>query len=137
MKKILIAVDGSEYSKKAFEAALKEAKELNNKITILNVVSSYGYAGKNIEKALEGEIDSTEKLTQELKERAEEKGVEAESKVITESSVVNGIVKYADENDFDLIVIGSRGKTDLETIQLGSVSEGVVKRAQTPVLIYR
>ncbi len=137
MKKILVAVDGSVYSKNAFENALEEAKTLDSKITILNVVPTYGYAGEFLEGALEEEINSAEKLTKELKEKADEEGVEAEAEVITETNTVNGIVKHAKENDFDLIVMGSRGKTDLETIHLGSVSEGVVKRAKTPILVYR
>lgn len=137
MEKILVAVDGSEYSRKAFEHALDEAKKLDNKLTILNVVPSYGYAGDILEDSLKEEINSAEELTQNLKEKAEEKNVEAKAEVITETSAVNGIVKYADENDFDLIVVGSRGKTDLETIHLGSISEGVVKRAHIPVLVYR
>ncbi len=137
MKKILVAVDGSKYSKKSFESALEEAKELGDKITILKVVPSYGQAGEVLEDALKEEINSAKELTKELKEEAEDEGVKAESEVITETSAVNGIVKYAEKNDFDLIIVGSRGKTELETIHLGSVSEGVVKRAHKPVLVYR
>lgn len=137
MKKILVAVDGSEWSKKAFEYALDEAKELDNHLTILRVVSSFGYAGDILEEALEDELKNARKFVKDLKEKAEEKDVDLDTEVITGTDISSEIVKYAEENDYDLIVVGSRGKTDLETITLGSVSEGVVKRAPCPVLVIR
>ena len=134
---ILVAVDGSNVSEKAFEYVLKRSKELNDNLTILKVVESYGYPEKATDEVLKGEISQAENLIRKLEERAEKQGVKAESEVIVESNAANGIVKYAKEKGSDLIVVGGQGKTDLETVQLGSVSEGVVKRAGCPVLVYR
>ncbi|TMA84207.1 MAG: universal stress protein [Deltaproteobacteria bacterium] len=47
------------------------------------------------------------------------------------------IVKYADEIAADLIIMGSHGRTGLEHMLLGSVAEGVVRRAFPPVLTIR
>lgn len=138
MKRVLVAVDGSEYSRKAFEYSLEEAKTLENHLTILRVVPSFGYSGEVLEKPHEDEVKIAEEFVRDLKEyAAEEKSVDVDTKVIMGSNVANEIVKYADEGDYDLIVVGSRGKTELETISLGSVSEGVVKRANCPVLVVR
>jgi len=137
MKDILLAVDGSHYSEMAVEEGLKLAEKFDGKVTFLNVVSSYGYAGEILEEAIKDEMSSAEELVSDFKKEAEERAVEADSEVIKDSSAANGIVSYAKEHEFDLIVVGARGKSDLETIQLGSVSEAVVKRSKTPVLVYR
>lgn len=136
-RKILVAVDGSSYSIKAYEQALEEAQSLGNQLTILKVVQTYDSGGEKLEEALQEKIKDAENLTERLKKQGEEKGIEAEAEVITDTDAATGIVKFADENDFDQIVIGSRGKTDLETIQLGSVSEGVIKKAHCPVLVIK
>lgn len=137
MKDILVAVDGSNYSEKAVNQGLELAKKFDAKVTFLNVVSSYGYAGEILEEAIENEVSSAKELLAGFEEEAEEENVTAEIEVIKDSSAANGIVGYAKEHDFDLIVVGARGKSGLETIQLGSVSEAVVKRSGTPVLVYR
>lgn len=138
MKRILVAVDGSEYSRKAFEYSLEEAEALENHLTILRVVPSFGYSGEVLEKAHEDEVKIAEDFVMNLKEYvAEEKNLDVDTEVITGSNIATEIVKYAEEGDYDLIVVGSRGKTELETISLGSVSEGVVKRANCPVLVVR
>lgn len=137
MKKVLIAVDGSNSSKKAFEYALEEAATLGNKITILRVVQSLPYGGETIKEIYEDEISKAQKVTEKLKERANEEGVEADSEVATGPDVANEIIRFANEGDYDLIVVGSRGKTELETVTLGSVSESVIKRSHVPVLVVR
>lgn len=137
MKKILVAVDGSAHSRKAFEYALKEAKETEGHLTILQVVPGLGYAGDEVLGALKGEIKNAKELTNKLEEEAEKEGVYVDSKVITGTDISTEIIKFSDEENYDLIVIGSRGNTELETISLGSVSENVVKYAHDPVLIVR
>ncbi len=137
MESILIAVDGSQYSEMAVDQGLELAEKFEADVTFLNVVSSYGYAGEVLEEAIENEVSSAKELVSSFEEEAEEMNVEAETEVIKDSSAANGIVGYAKEHEFDLIVVGARGKSGLETIQLGSVSEAVVKRSETPVLVYR
>ncbi len=137
MKNILLAVDGSKYSEKAVDQGLELAEKFDAKVTFLNVVSSYGYAGEILEEAIENEVLSAKELLSEFEEKAEEHDIKVEREVIKDSSAANGIVGYAKEHEFDLIVVGARGKSGLETIQLGSVSEAVVKRSETPVLVYR
>lgn len=137
MKKILVAVDGSSFSRKAFEYSLDEAEKLDNQITIFRVVLSFSYAGDVPENSVKEEIAEAEKFTEKLKNKAEERGINVDTEVVVGTSVANRIVKFAKGNNYDLIVVGSKGKTELETITLGSVSEGVVKRAHCPVLVVR
>jgi nucleotide-binding universal stress UspA family protein len=49
----------------------------------------------------------------------------------------NAIVRYAEENGVDLIVMGSRGLTEIEGLLLGSVTHHVLHRCKVPVLIVR
>lgn len=113
MKKILIAVDGSEFSEKAFKHSLAEAKKREDSITILQVVPGFGLAGVVPEKGREDEIKNAEEFTEKLKAEAEEEGVNVDAEVITGENIANSIVKFADDANYDLIVVGSRGKSDL------------------------
>lgn len=137
MKRILVGVDGSKHSEKALKYSLDEAEELGNEITVVRVVRSVGYSVDEIGNVIAEKVESAEGYMEELKEMAGEWNVEIETEVITGEDIHNELVRYADENDFDLIVLGGKGRSDLGTIHLGSVSESVVKRANCPVLIVR
>lgn len=134
-KKVLVAVDGSKHSKKAFDYILEDAKKRGYHLTILEVVPGLGYAGEEVVEALDDDINEAEETVEKLKNEAEKQGVSADSEVITGQNIHTKIVKFAKDGDHDLIVIGGKGKSDLGTIHLGSVSEGVVKRAECSVLV--
>lgn len=138
MKKILVGVDGSKHSERALEYALERAKKLGQKVTALRVVPGLGYAGDEVVGALKGEVKDAEEYLKNLEKKVADDGeVDLETDVITGDNIHTEIVKYADENDFDMIVVAGKGKSDLGTVHLGSVSEGIVKRAHCPVLIVR
>jgi nucleotide-binding universal stress UspA family protein len=52
-------------------------------------------------------------------------------------SIIESIIDYAANKDIDLIVIGTRGKTGLKRLIMGSVASGVVQHAHCPVLLVR
>lgn len=137
MKKVLVGVDGSNHSEEALKYSLEEASELGNEVTALRVVQSIGYSAGEIENVISDKIEDAEEYMNELKEMAREYGVEIKTEIITGENVHNEIVKYADEKDFDIIVLGGKGRSDLGSIHLGNVSESVVRRASCPVLIVR
>ena len=72
-----------------------------------------------------------------IKEDANSNGVEIHTRILlvptTQSSTVNAIVTYAEENDIDLIVVGTRGRSGLKKVLLGSVASGVVTYSHCPV----
>ena len=135
MKKVIVAVDGSKYSEKVFKFTMERAKELDYRLTFLQVVPCQGYGGECIEKGLENEVEKAEQFTSKLKNRAADEGIDAKNEVITGIDVSNEIVKYADENQYGLIIVGGKGESDLGTVQLGSIAEGVVSRATASVLV--
>lgn len=140
--KILVAVDRSECSKRAFEYALKLAKVQESKVITLHVVEPLASAPEThaaihaLEIAAEGEA---KKFLEGLVEGAQkEHGIKPElmwrvghpAKVITEVSEERAV-------GADLVVMGSRGLGGFKELLLGSVSHAVINHAKVPVLIVR
>jgi nucleotide-binding universal stress UspA family protein len=55
--------------------------------------------------------------------------------ILTGLAVYGEIIQYADEENIDLIVIGSRGRSGIKKLLLGSTASGVVTYADCPVLV--
>ena len=53
------------------------------------------------------------------------------------SSAADAIISYAEGNNIDLIIMGTKGRTGLKKIVLGSVASGVISHAKCPVLVVR
>jgi nucleotide-binding universal stress UspA family protein len=137
-KKILLASDGSEYSKRAAEHAILLAKGSSNpKIVILYVVDP----GKSKEDVLNNW--NMVELIDIRKERIKDiENLIKQSEIQSEVEFLHGepgpaIVEYANKNFFDIVVIGSRGLNAFQELVLGSVSHKVAKRANCPVLIVK
>jgi len=150
---ILVAVDGSEHSKKALNHALELAKKFDGKITLLHVFSSVVPLATAVETPPTSTLTppASTILAQEIVEETKRKGkrildesaqvVEEHGisvdKVLREGDAVKEIVAVAQEGKFDLIVLGHRGISKLKELFLGSVSEGVSHKAPCPVLIVK
>jgi len=145
-RKILVAVDGSENSRKAAKTAIWLSRVTGAKLIVLAVVqvpilldqgipggSSYG-----IGEYLAQTKKYLEKVVADVSEDAANQGVDAERVVIEgTASVVQAIVDYAAENRVDLIVVGTRGLGGFKKLVLGSVSSGLVAHAPCAVLVVR
>jgi len=142
IKKILIPIDGSEYSFNAARCAIKVAKNEKAKLYCIQVTSNipYGYETpyaidqyyKDLEQKVQSWFDRVRKM-------AEKEGI---SELKTETftgvkSVIGSIIDYATDRDIDLIVIGTRGRTGLKRFFMGSVANGVVQHAHCSVLLVR
>jgi nucleotide-binding universal stress UspA family protein len=57
--------------------------------------------------------------------------------VIAEESIVSEIIEFAERENIDLIIMGTRGRTGFKKLLLGSVASGVVNFAHCPVLVIR
>jgi nucleotide-binding universal stress UspA family protein len=146
-EKILVAIDGSEMSDKALEAALTIAGEQKAKVTLLHVgkdivippymIGEGAYIAKKYDdeynKALEKEA---EELLNRAKTEAEAKNIKAET-LYVKGDPAREIVDHAQENGCQLIVIGSRGLSGFKEMMLGSVSHKVSQLANCPVLIVK
>jgi len=137
-KKILLAVDGSENSLRAAEEAVKIASL--DKQCVIEIVYIV-----NFTKSRSEVLHAQGKEELELSRRKKLESVEKLLKSHEQSYRINimhgepgpTIVEYANKEQFDLVVIGSRGLNSLQEMVLGSVSHKVVKRANCPVLIVK
>jgi len=151
--RILVAVDGSEHSKKALNYALELAKKFEGKITLIHVYSIVVPLTPSVEMPSTPTVTSpastaiAARIIEEAKQRGKqilddaeqvvkERGVSVE-KVLREGDAVKEIVAVAQEGTFDLIIVGHRGLSKLKELFLGAVSEGVSHKASCPVLIVK
>ena len=128
---ILCPVDFSDFNQAANQYASVLAQSSGAKITYFHVAlpdvsyGAYGYIDIEAEKARD------KKRLEEIRPTVD--GVEWAS-AIGFGTPATAIVEFADENDIDLIVIGTHGRTGLRRVVMGSVAEAVVRKAQCPVL---
>ncbi|MCS4541166.1 MAG: universal stress protein [Euryarchaeota archaeon] len=139
-KNILVPTDGSEYSELAIPHAITIAKSTGAKITTLYVVDTSAFAGipaggvwENMRKLLQEE---GKRAVARAKEITEKEGIEA-STTIEEGSPADKIVEVAKNEDADIIIMGTAGKTGFNRFLLGSVAEKVVRGAPCPVMVVR
>lgn len=143
LKRILVATDGSRYSEKAAMEAVSIAKRSGAHLTIVAVVPSESISPLDIvhtEMHRDLIAEKEQKVAQcnidGVKGLAEKEGV-AVSNLILEGRPHEAIVDIAKEKEIDLIVIGSHGKTGLEKLLMGSVTERVIVLSPCAVLVVR
>jgi len=136
-QRILLATDGSEYSRKAAERALILAQELGGTLKIVSVleISSHIYAVAP--ELAEEKIKLPRKNAQEAKDLAVSRGIIAEDFVREAESADEPIIELARSANIDLIVMGSHGRTGLKRLLMGSVTERVIGNAPCPVLVVK
>lgn len=135
--KILVAYDGSEPGKKAFETALELAALHAAELYVLTVCRPPDI-GDDVE--TEAVIENSRRyhrgLLAELRPAASAKGVKAHFEVAV-GHPAEQIIYYADRHRVDLVVVGDRGRSTFARLLLGSVSKQVVQYADRPVLVVR
>ena len=137
--KILVPVDGSKFAKNAVKHALSIAKSEHVELIALDVVDNSYFLGVSAENSIYSVNNVLkEEAGKNLEEIKNIVGEEVKLKTaIVEGSPANEILKYSEENDVDLIVMGSSGKTGFEKFLLGSVADKVVKNSKSSVLVVR
>ena len=139
-KKILIATDGSEYTKNSIDYGIDLAKNTQAKLHVLYVIDTAAFASIPMDAAWESMYEllkqEGDEATRYAAEKAEAEGLEVE-KLTVEGHPAEEIIKYAEKNSMDLIVMGTLGKSGLDRFLLGSVAEKVVRASKIPVLVVR
>jgi nucleotide-binding universal stress UspA family protein len=138
--RIIVAVDGSESSLNAADFAISLAARDSAELTLLTVIHTalgLGHAGKPEEWHM-NERMKAEELFRKIKKQAENRGVTFKENIIeTHMSVDGAVVNYAEEQNADLIVMGTSGMSELRKMLLGSVVTGVVRYSTCPVLVVK
>ncbi len=140
--KILVAVDGSNESMNAAKHAIGLAKDHGAKLmalTAMRLPSIHGWWPVESPHSWQMKYaNERRKWFQEIKHLAKENGITVQTDIVESSMPPEGtIVRYAQENDVDLIVVGTRGASGFAKQLLGSVALGVTTFAHCTVIVVR
>jgi nucleotide-binding universal stress UspA family protein len=142
IKKVLVPVDFSDYSKSSLRYAVNFAKHFNAELFLVYVVEPMVYPpdfsmGQIAIPSVDVEMDK--RAVEELNNLAgKEIPSELKSKVIVKTGKpFVEIIETASAEDIDLIIIATHGHTGIEHVLFGSTAEKVVRKAPCPVLTLR
>ena len=139
IKKILLATDGSEGTRHAIDYTLNLAKMCGAQVTALFVVDQIPLQDVPADSSIVFSVhllleNEGKKAVNDIKEAGQKSGVEVATMVV-EGSPAKKIVEVA--ADYDLLVVGTIGRSGLSHLLIGSVAERVVRYAPCPVLVVR
>ncbi len=142
--RILVAVDGSEASMDAADYAIDMAKMYNAQLTTLTVshisLSSYGLAAPPdaIKQRKEKHELESKQWFDKFNQSAKQNDIQLKTELIdSQMSVEGAIVEYAESNGIDVIILGTRGRSGIKKLLLGSVASGVITYATCPVIVVK
>ncbi|MDA1477010.1 universal stress protein [Bacillus changyiensis] len=135
---ILLAADGSLHAERAADQAIRLASLVDQSVVEIIYVLDFDKAKNEV-------LHSESHTKLEMERRKRLSAIESklkQSSVSYQITMKHGepgptIVSYANDHDFDIVIIGSRGLNTLQEMVLGSVSHKVAKRANCPVLIVK
>jgi nucleotide-binding universal stress UspA family protein len=131
---ILVAIDGSEYSDKAFEYACELSIMKNIPLKIINVVEEYATVGYSILRELK---KSSRQMLHEYKGRAESLYILNASTIQSVGNAAEEILKIANGKEVDTLVIGSKGKYGTSKDMLGGTSYKLVHYSKCTVTVVK
>jgi nucleotide-binding universal stress UspA family protein len=135
IRKILLPIDDSGSSLDAAKYATKIAKYENAQLICIHIIASVPHlqpSNENIRKKVEAWFNV-------IKDFARSQGVAIlKTEIFMDvNSIIESIIDYASNENVDLVVMGTRGRTGLKRFLLGSVANGVAQHAHCPVLLVR
>src|SRR5690348_8701883 len=135
-KHILVAIDGSPYTREAIPVAIDVARKFESDLFVLHVAEHD--RGRAVAYSLESPADATRMVAGAVAE-ARAAGVTASGQLLDKAAghVAEAIERAALEHGIDLIVMGSRGLSDAQGFLLGSVTHKVMQMVDIPVLVTR
>ncbi|TSA16958.1 MAG: universal stress protein [Nitrosopumilales archaeon] len=138
-KKIVVAVDTSDYAEQVMKAAYDVAENLNADVEIVTVIETVEFASEG--ELDVGQIEAEEKEVAEYQKKLIDTCFSG-STLLVESAILHGnpakkICEFANRTNASIVVIGTRGFGKLQSKLLGSVSEKVIKNCHCSVLMVR
>lgn len=128
---VLVAVDGSDAAEAAVDAGAAFAERYGASLHLVHVLEVSSLGGAPAEGAADSVLDAaTRRVPDSFSGSVAASAVRA-------SSVHDGLLEYAEANDIDLLVAGTRGRSGLGRFLLGSTTERMVRSAPVPVLTVR
>ena len=139
-KRILLPLDRSAISEQAVPHALAQARRFGSELILLRVLESLtnvrGLSDKDLEEMSAFSLQRAQEYLDDLVGRTDCEEVTVRG-VTVEGRPHEKILQYAEENDVDLIVICTRGRSGFSRWLMGSVADRVVRGAKVPALLVR
>ena len=141
IKRLLSPIDFSDSSKQALRYAVEFARSFGAELHVLNVIEPVMYPAEMFGQIGMVDVESVlEKSSREEIADWHKSFIPAEVRSVVE--VLRGrpfaeIVRYAQEKEIDLIILGTHGRSGLDHFLLGSTAEKVIRKAPCPVLTVR
>ena len=137
ISKILAAIDGSDASMDAADYAISMSKVYDAELYALHVIRADVdlFGPHETSEFMTRMRNEGEKYLNKVKLNVNEKNIQIKTEIISSINIAGGIVDYAEENNIDLIVIETRGRSGFKKLLLGSVASHVVTYAHCPVMV--
>lgn len=138
LKNILVPVDGSAYSMRAAGYAAELARAMNSQILLIHCHKAFPVVlgEPYFQKAVNKIIEKSNALLDPYRAMLRNAGVALTDRIL-EGPAAEAVCEVAKIEKIDMIVMGSRGRSDLEGLLLGSCTHRVLSMAQCPVLVVR
>lgn len=137
IRRVLVALDGSELSEQVLEPACDLARVLGARVELLTVVTpamvvsgAFGHTAGN------AAVDAAQEYLDGIRGRVGA-GVEVETQVTAASDAATAILNAAQMRGAGLIALATHGRSGVSRLVAGSVAEKVLHRTHTPVLLLR
>ncbi len=146
-RRILLATDGSSVSNQALAQAVMLAAAFQSELRVVCVTDQYSIDqswwvnAEAFEELVQRMRAASNKILSEAAAEAQKSGVRAETRLLELQErgqrISDRIANEADAWPADLVVLGTHGRRGMDRLVLGSVAEGVARRASAPVMLVR
>lgn len=139
MKTIVAAIDFSDATDHVVETAVEQAKAFGAKLHLVHVLepepayTAYGFTPDEFPAMHAFHEEARKRATKRLEEVAA--GVDSVERHLAEGSPLHALLEYVKKNGIDFVILGSHGHGMVASLLLGSVAEGMVRKAVVPTLI--
>ncbi len=137
--RILVALDGSEDSDRALREALKVAQDSHAKLRVVHAVDvvPHGEVGPYFDQYRQSCLDAGQAVLDRAVALARDAGASVETALVETATIhpSSEILEEAKRWSADLIVLGTRGRSGLTRLLMGSVAEEIVRHAPVPTLL--
>jgi nucleotide-binding universal stress UspA family protein len=143
VSKVLVGIDGSDHSFRAAQYALEISKKYVAKLIAVTVTYMPAKSRMSQQEAIEvgaglSEMDKAKTWFESFTQSARENKIDLKTELVNSQRPVDYVIlEYAEKEGINLIVIGTRGRSGLSKIVLGSVASRIVTYSHFPVLVVK
>jgi nucleotide-binding universal stress UspA family protein len=140
LEHVLVPLDGSSLAERILGPALDFVRLWEGRCTLLRVIeaSPATLAGRpNRSRPPEQEQEAAQAYLEKIAGRLREEGMAVQTRIVVAPHAADAILEEAQTQRCDFIALATHGRSGLQRMLLGSVADKVIRRASTPVLVYR